>query len=113
MQASAIQEFQENHFAPWHVGLSHEATAAPQVPQEGCMAPDLLGQFPHFPIDYGPGQVSMPLPPPLHGTGTGPDQPVQYEDSNQVLLVPPPKRGKHLNTHAQRKATKEVHNLKG
>lgn len=113
MQASAIQEFQENHFAPWHVGLSHEATAAPQVPQEGCMAPDLLGQFPHFPIDYGPGQVSMPLPPPLHGTGTGPDQPVQYEDSNQVLLVPPPKRGKYLNTHAQRKATKEVHNLKG
>lgn len=116
MQVSTIQEFQENHYAPWHVGLSsisHEATSVAQVPQEGCMAPELLGQFSHFPIDYGSGQASVPLPPPLHGTGMGPDQPVQYEDSNQSHLVPPPKRGKHLNTNAQRKVAKEIHNLKG
>lgn len=116
MQVPTIQEFQENHFAPWHAGLSsisHEATAAAQVPQERCMAPDLLGQFSHFPIDYGPGQASMALPSPLHGMAMGPDQPVQYEDSNHSHLVPPPKRGKHLNTHAQRKVAKEIHNLKG
>ncbi|KAH9331012.1 hypothetical protein KI387_003120 [Taxus chinensis] len=118
MQVPPIQDFQENHFRPWHIGPSgipHEAATAVHALQEGSMALNSQGQFSHFAIDYLPGPSNMALPPPpLQGMGMGLDQPVHYQDSNHGQLVSTPhKRDKYMNMYSQVEDVKEVHNHRG